>query len=86
MKRKVFAVGLAAMALLCACGKEHQCKCVTTDVPDDGLLKIMTVDAGLGCDDIHTMGFEVHITDSTTGAHTLTRQEMHEVSCRDYAE
>lgn len=86
MKKKVFAILLAAGALcLASCGKEHQCKCVTTDVPDDGLLKIMNIDGGLDCEDIHVMGFEVHTTDSVDGSHSLARTEMHDVSCRDYA-
>jgi len=36
-------VCLMGMAGLSSCSKEHQCKCVTTDVEDDGLLKYFVV-------------------------------------------
>lgn len=86
MKKKALYAVAALCMVLAACGKEHQCKCTTTDVPDDGLLKLMTIDGGMSCDDIHTMGYEVHVVDSTDGSHSLVRIEMHEVSCRDYAD
>ena len=49
-------------------------------------MKLMTIDGGMSCDDIHTMGYERHVVDSTDGSHSLVRVEMHEVSCRDYAD
>ena len=87
MKRKIMIVaGVALMTLLAAsCNKERQCKCVTTDVPDNGLLKIMFVDNGLKCEDITEMAFEEHIV-TEDGHHSLTRTDVHTVSCRDYAE
>lgn len=87
MKRKIMIVaGVALMTLLAAaCNKERQCKCVTTDVPDNGLLKIMFVDNGMKCENITEMAFEEHIV-TEDGQHSLTRTDIHTVSCRDYAE
>lgn len=77
---------LAAIVLLtfCSCSKERQCKCVTTDVPDDGLLKILVVDRQMKCDAISEMGFE-ELTVGDNGQ-TLHRVDMHTVSCRDWDE
>lgn len=86
MKKKAIYLVAALCLVFVACGKEHQCKCTTTDIPDDGLLKLLTIDGGMDCEDIHTMGFEVHYVDSTDGSHSLMRTEMHDVSCRDYAD
>lgn len=85
MKRTAFLL-LAGLCLVAAgCGKEHRCKCTTTDIEDDGLLKIITIDGSLGCDDISEMGIENKIV-SEDGVQTLERVEMHTVSCRDYAD
>ncbi|MBR1799650.1 MAG: hypothetical protein IJ761_07160 [Bacteroidales bacterium] len=77
-----FAIALLLSATLFSCSKSHQCKCVTTDIPDDGLLKIMIVDKGMSCDDIRSMAMEQkYVEDSIQ---TLIRTEVHDVSCRDY--
>lgn len=87
MKRKILIAAGAAllMVLAAACNKERQCKCITTDIPDDGLLKVMVVDNGLKCESITEMAFEQHVV-TDEGHHSLTRTEVHQVSCRDYAE
>lgn len=87
MKRKItiLAAAIVCVLLAAACNKERQCKCVTTDVPDNGLLKIMVVDNGLKCDAIKEMAFEQHIV-TEDGQHSLIRTDIHQVSCRDYAE
>lgn len=87
MKSKILTVAAMALITLLAvsCNKERQCKCTTTDVPDDGLLKIMVVDNGLKCEDIKEMAFEEHVV-TDDGQHSLTRTNVHQVSCRDYAE
>ena len=77
---------LAAVLLVAGCSKTHQCKCATTDVPDDGVLKIMTVGPSIGCGDIRQMAFEIHVVDSSTRSHSLERREVHEVECRNYGE
>lgn len=81
--KKIVLTFVAALALLAVgCSKEHQCKCVTTDVEDDGLLKYFVVDGSISCDDITEMAFEEHI--SVEGGTSLHRVEVHKVSCRDY--
>ena len=84
MKKTLLLALPVLVMLFAACGKERQCKCTTTDVPDDGILKLMIVDNSMSCDDIKVMGVE-----STTilddGTQSLKRTEMHTVSCRDYA-
>lgn len=75
-------LGLMGLMGLSACGKEHQCKCVTTDVEDDGLLKYFVIDGSISCDDITEMAFEEHV--SVEGGTSLHRVEVHKVSCREY--
>ena len=75
----------AATMTLASCSKEHQCKCVTTDVPDSGLLQILTVDDGLECEGIKQMAIERHIVTSD-GHFSLERIENHTVKCREYGE
>lgn len=84
MTKKILAVSVLALLSLASCSKQRQCKCVTTDVADDGLLKVLVVDNGIKCEDIKEMGFEKKDVDTATGQQTLTRYEMHTVSCRDY--
>lgn len=84
MKKILFTLAAAVLLTLCSCSKERQCKCVTTDVPDDGRLKIMVVDRGLKCESITEMGFEQKIVDEN--GQTLQRVDMHTVSCRDWDE
>lgn len=89
MKKKVFIgfaalMGLVAVAGLSGCGKEHQCKCVTTDVEDDGLLKYFVVEGSIACEDITEMAFEEHV--ATEGGTSLQRVEVHKVSCRSYGD
>ena len=86
MTKKILAVALMGVFCLAGCSKQRQCKCVTTDVPDDGLLKVLVVDNQIKCEDITEMGFEKKDVDTATGQQTLTRYEMHTVSCRDYDE
>lgn len=85
MMKKVLTLTAVALLMLCAsCSKERQCKCVTTDVPDDGVLKILVVDRQMKCDNITEMGFEQKIVDDN--GQTLQRIDMHTVSCRDWDE
>lgn len=87
MKKTIVRIlALAAVLLAAGCSKTHQCKCATTDVPDDGVLKIMTVGPSIGCSDIRQMAFEIHVVDSGTRSHALERREVHEVECRAYGE
>lgn len=82
--KRLFPIAVLALLALCSCGKDRQCKCVTTDVEDDGILKIVVVDHQMKCDDITEMGFERKEVDQETNTQTLVRYEMHTVSCRDY--
>lgn len=89
MKKKVFIgiiglMGLAGIAGLSSCSKEHKCKCVTTDVQDDGLLKYFVVDGSISCDDITEMAFEEHV--SVEGGTSLHRVDVHKVKCREYGD
>lgn len=86
MTKKILPLAILVLLALASCGKQRQCKCVTTDVPDDGLLKVLVVDNGIKCEDITEMGFERKDVDSVSGQQTLSRYEMHTVSCRDYDE
>ena len=86
MTKKILPIAILALIVLTSCGKQRQCKCVTTDIPDNGLLKVLVVDNQIKCEDITEMGFEQKIVDSVTGQQTLSRYEMHTVSCRDYDE
>lgn len=73
-------VCLMGLAGLSSCSKEHQCKCVTTDVEDDGLLKYFVVEGSIACEDITEMAFEEHHDGS------LREVEVHKVSCRRYGD
>lgn len=89
MKKKVLVgvmglLGLVGMLGLSSCSKEHQCKCVTTDVPDDGLLKYFVVEGSIACEDITEMAFEEHV--SVEGGTSLDTVEVHKVSCRSYGD
>ena len=84
MRKIILPVVMLCALSIVSCGKERQCKCTTTDVPDDGLLKVLVLDGSLSCDDITLMGIERKTT-SDDGTQTIVREEMHEVSCRDYA-
>ena len=76
---------LLPLVALSSCSKEHQCKCVPTDVPDDGLLQILVVDRGMSCDDITMLAFERHIV-TDDGHFSLERTDVHPVMCRDYGD
>ena len=83
--KKILFPALAVLALFAAsCAKDHQCKCETTDITDDGLLKIMTVAGSLSCDAISQMGFEVKYVDTASNVQSLRREEVHSVKCIDY--
>ncbi|MBR4772816.1 MAG: hypothetical protein IK010_00110 [Bacteroidales bacterium] len=84
MKKKILPLMIVVLSLA-GCAKDKQCKCVTTDVPDDGLLKVLVVDGGMKCSDIVEMAIEVKDRDEN-GNYTLRRTEVHKVKCRDYAE
>ena len=84
MKKILFTLAATVLLTLCSCSKERQCKCVTTDVPDDGRLKILVVDRSLKCESITEMGFEVMAPGEQ--GQTLERVDMHTVSCRDWDE
>ena len=84
MKKLFYMLAVAGVMTLAGCSKEHQCKCVTTDVQDDGLLKVLVVDNNIKCEDISVMGFEIKTTNEE--GQTLERTEMHTVSCREYDE
>ena len=86
MKKKILPLMMVALTLaLAGCAKDKQCKCFTTDVPDDGLLKVLVVDGSMKCDDISEMAIEEKVQDEN-GNYTLRRTEVHKVKCRDYAE
>ena len=85
MKRILFLAAAGLCLVMAGCSKEHRCKCTTTDVEDDGLLKIITIDGHLSCDDIAEMGLENKIV-TEDGVQSLERVEMHTVNCRDYAD
>lgn len=82
--KKILPIAIVALLVLTSCSKQRQCKCVTTDIPDDGLLKVMVVDNQIKCEDIKEMGFEIKTVNED--GQTLERTEMHTVSCRDYDE
>lgn len=84
MMKKILPLAILALLTLASCGKQRQCKCVTTDVADDGLLKVLVVDNNIKCEDISVMGFEIKTTNEE--GQTLERTEMHTVSCREYDE
>lgn len=87
MKKSKLILPMAALALLAVgCNKEHQCKCVTTDVPDDGRLKLLTVRGDMSCADITEWAVEKHAIDSVTHEQTLIRIDSSKVNCRDYGE
>lgn len=89
MKRRVWMLaGMVALMTVVAagCSKEHQCKCVTTDVPDNGFVKLLTVGGGLDCESITELAVERPAVDSVTQAHTLERVEVHTVTCREYGD
>lgn len=81
MAKVMVAAALAVVPMLGGCSKEHRCKCVTTNVADDGLLKYFVVEGSIGCDDIKEMSYEVHGIDVA-----LEEEEVLEVDCRDYGE
>ena len=84
MTKKILPLSILAILTLVSCGKQRQCKGVTTDVTDDGLLKVLVVDHQIKCEDITEMGFEIKTVNDD--GQTLERTEMHTVSCRDYDE
>ena len=85
MKKILFIVA-AAMVMLTACSKERQCKCSYTGEDDDNSLRFLYVDGSMKCESITEIAEEKHITDSTATPprHSLTRVEVHKVSCREY--
>lgn len=84
MKKKILPLMIVVLSLA-GCAKDKQCKCITTDEPDDGLLKVLVVDGNMKCSDIVEMAVEVKDRDEN-GNYTLRRTEVHKVKCRDYAE
>lgn len=87
MKKRLFFAGVMCMvglAGLAGCSKEHQCKCETTDVEDDGTLKVFVLEGSISCEDITEMAFEKHV--SIEGGTTLERYEVHKVKCRSYGD
>lgn len=80
----VVAVAVVAAVVAVGCTKEHQCKCMTTDVEDDGFVKLLTVDGSLKCESITEMAEERPAVDSVSGNHTLERVKVHTLSCREY--
>ena len=77
-------MGLVVLAGLSSCSKEHQCKCVTTDIEDDGNLKVFVLEGSVSCEDITEMAFEEHV--SVEGGTSLRRVDVHKVKCRDYGD
>ena len=77
-------MALVGMMNMSACSKEHQCKCMMTDVEDDGLLRYFVVDGSIACEDITEMSFEEHV--SVEGGTSLRRVEVHKVNCRSYGD
>lgn len=84
MKKIMYMMAVAGVLALAGCSKEHQCKCVTTDVEDDGNLKVFVLEGSIACEDIKEMALEEHV--SVEGGTTLTRVEVHKVDCRSYGD
>lgn len=84
MKKIVFLLAAVGMLTLVGCNKEHQCKCETTDIEDDGNLKVFVVEGSIACEDITEMAFEEHV--SVEGGSTLQRVEIHKVKCRSFGD
>lgn len=85
--KKLLLAAMAALTLTAvACNKEHQCKCTTTSVPDDGRLKLLTVRGSMKCEDITEWAIERHAIDSVTHEQTLARTDTSKVRCREYGE
>ena len=85
MKKIVMLMAACAVLIFAAgCNKDHQCKCVTTDVPDDGTLKIFEVSSSISCESITEMAFEEHV--AAEGGGSLQRVDVHTVSCREYGD
>ena len=85
MKKIVLMLAADVVLLFAAgCNKSQQCKCVTTDVEDDGTLKIFEVDGSISCEDITEMAFEEHV--AAEGGGSLHHVDVHQVKCRDYGD
>lgn len=84
--KKILFIMAAAMVMLAGCNKERQCKCTYNDVEDDNSLRFIYVDGGMKCESITELAEEKHITDSnsTPPTHSLTRVDIHKVTCREY--
>lgn len=84
--KKILLIVSAAMLMLVSCNKERQYKCVYNDVEEDNTLRFIYVDGGMKCESITELAEEKHITDSnsTPPTHSLTRVDIHKVSCREY--
>ena len=70
-------------ALLVGCSKQKTCRCSVLSETRGSTVRIIGTD-GIDCDDITEMAEERHVTDPSTGEHTLERVEVHKVSCRSY--
>ena len=85
MKKIVMMMSAVAVLFLAAgCNKEHSCKCMTTDVEDDGTLKVFVIDGSVDCESITEMAFEEHI--AAEGGGSLERVDVHKVKCRSYGD
>lgn len=84
MKKLFYMLAVAGVITLAGCSKEHQCKCVTTDIEDDGNLKVFVLEGSVSCEDITEMAFEEHV--SVEGGTTLRTVDVHKVNCRSYGD
>ena len=73
MKKLFYMLAVAGVMTLAGCSKEHQCKCVTTDI-----------EGSVSCEDITEMAFEEHV--SVEGGTTLRTVDVHKVNCRSYGD
>ena len=76
------AATLLSAAVLTGCAKEHQCECLDNDAMNEEHQTILTVDANMKCESITEMGKEHKVV--VNNQHTLQRDGLRKVTCRDY--
>lgn len=84
MKKIIYSLSAAALLLAASsCGKEHQCKCVFPDLPDEPNEYNVFVVEGIDCEDITEMAYE-HAVHADGGGYTLERYDVRKVECRSH--
>lgn len=86
MKKMFYVLAFAGVVMLTGCGKEHQCKCLKTDLEEGAFDEnmVFVLDGSIDCDNITEMAFEEHV--SVEGGTSLRRVEVHKVKCRSYGD